>query len=49
MKDPKKALDYAKSVDELRRLLVRLPMGPVGRKTLVYLMPFLIKEIAADD
>ena len=49
MKDSSKALDYAKAVDELRRLLARQPMGPVGRQTLVHLMPFLIKEIAADD
>ncbi len=49
MKEPSEALDLAKAVVDLRRITARLPMGPVGRETLLKVMPTLIKLTAKNN
>lgn len=49
MKDPKGALDLARNIVDLRKTTARLPMGPVGRETLLRLMPSLIKLVCAHE
>lgn len=40
------ALSFAQSIIQLHHTLGRLPVGPIGRETLVRLMPRLIKSVA---
>lgn len=49
MKDPKGALDLARNIVDLRKTTARLPMGPVGRETLLRLMPSLIKLVCVHE
>ena len=49
MKVPELSLELAKGISELRRVVARQPMGPIGRETLVHLMPFLIKQVVQED
>lgn len=49
MKDPqdeKGALSLAQSIIQLHHTLSRMPVGPIGRDTLMRLMPKLIHEVA---
>lgn len=41
----KEALSLAQSIHELRHALGRMPVGPIGRDTLVRLMPKLIRDV----
>lgn len=45
--DEKAALEMAQSIVDLRKNTARIPMGPVGRETLVRLMPKLVKLVCA--
>lgn len=48
MTETNDAKAFAQSIIDLRTSLSRLPVGPVGRETLIYLMPKLIKLIAKE-
>ncbi len=49
LKNNEQALELGQNIVDLRKTLARLPMGPVGRETLLRLMPMLIKLVCAHD
>lgn len=46
MKNPAEAGELAAAVDNLKKLLARMPVGPVGRTTLKSLMPKVVRMAA---
>lgn len=49
LKNKDGAKDMATAIVALKHTLSRLPVGPVGRKTLVSLMPKVIRLVASED
>lgn len=49
LKNPEEALDLAEGIVSLKKTLSRYPVGPVGRETLVRLMPKIILAVSAES
>lgn len=49
MKDPDDSQELSREIIALKKNLQRFPVGPVGRRTLVHLMPKIILEICKEE